>query len=607
MADSNYILGQVIARGGMAEVYRGLHVGQNGFKRLVAIKRILPRNADNPEYAEMFRDEALIGQRLQHANVVKVECFDIVDRCPSLIMEFIDGADLRAVLAEIEKSRELRRMPIPMAIYIIAEAARGLHYAHLRKDDMTGKPLDLVHRDISPQNILISFNGEVKVTDFGIATVDANFKSTETKSGIVKGKYSYMSPEQISAKKVDAKTDIFALAIVLWEVLAMKRLFVAENEVQVIEIVKDVRIPKSLREFNREINPDLEAIVLKALAKDPSKRYANMEEFEKTLRTYLSKAYPQFSVSDLVNMLKVVLKSKQEASQIETKNLLSQTSIRIDGVSQAPFQIELDTSQAVNTLDLTVSKLRKSKASTHISGAQNGSSRGVGVASTGHRASAIGHNQQNQIQKSKRQKNELLAFVAVLLVIVAGSYFYKSQFRASRSTILTSLRTQPANLRVNVNGKPINSGKFVQSPVRLRLESGVNIVEVSRPGYEPETLSINTSSGQHKTMPVVQLRPKSRFAPVKLNLTGSIPIQITLNNGFAQANLSPQRPTAMVFDLTENTSTEILVSDKDKPLYKCVFIATTSTAQRPTIVTIDPTKNRCDAVSGMASQKSVAP
>lgn len=204
-----YILGQVVARGGMAEVYRGLHVGQDGFRRLVAIKRILPHHAQNTEFTEMFKDEAHIGQRLQHANIVKVEGFDIIQGSPSIIMEFIDGSDLRAVLSAVESKKtapgKRNSMPNGLCAYIIAEAARGLHYAHTRYDDLTNKPLNIVHRDISPQNLLISWEGEVKITDFGIAAADRDFKQTETKAGIVKGKYSYMSPEQISGKNVTQK------------------------------------------------------------------------------------------------------------------------------------------------------------------------------------------------------------------------------------------------------------------------------------------------------------------------------------------------------------------------------------------------------------------
>ncbi|MBP6219443.1 MAG: serine/threonine protein kinase, partial [Oligoflexales bacterium] len=228
--NSRYILYKRVARGGMAEIYLGKHIGEDHFQRVCCIKRILPHYAQEHEFVEMFRDEAHICKSLQHANIVRVEGFEEVEGSYAIIMEFINGGDLRTVLSTCEKSGE--RISVPISVYMAAEAARGLHYAHTKRDEITGKELGIVHRDISPQNILISFEGEVKVTDFGIA--DAESKETETKPGIVKGKYSYMSPEQITAQAVDARTDVFALGIILWESLAMRRLFHAENEIEII-------------------------------------------------------------------------------------------------------------------------------------------------------------------------------------------------------------------------------------------------------------------------------------------------------------------------------------------------------------------------------------
>src|SRR5690606_38263945 len=157
-------------------------------------------------------------------------------------------------------------------------------YAHTKVDEITQQPLGIVHRDISPQNILVSYEGEVKITDFGID--DAENKLTETRPGIVKGKYSYMSPEQISGKTVDARTDVFALAIVLWEMLAMRRLFQGENEVDTIQRVKNCRIDLDLRQENSDVDEELDEIIKKALAKDARKRFKSAADFEKELRRY---------------------------------------------------------------------------------------------------------------------------------------------------------------------------------------------------------------------------------------------------------------------------------------------------------------------------------
>ena len=183
---SRYILSKRIARGGMAEIFLGKAVGSDDFERICAIKRILPHHAQEKEFVEMFRSEAGICKRLQHANIVQVYDFKKVDGNYAIIMEFVNGTDLRTLLAACEKAKV--RLSVPMVVYIASHVARGLHYAHTKIDDVTRKPLGIVHRDISPQNVLISYEGEIKVIDFGIANYDA--KSSETKPGIVKGKYS---------------------------------------------------------------------------------------------------------------------------------------------------------------------------------------------------------------------------------------------------------------------------------------------------------------------------------------------------------------------------------------------------------------------------------
>ena len=223
MDGPRYILGSKIASGGMAEIHLGKQISKDGFERICAVKRILPHLSSNRDFIEMFRDEAHICKKLQHTNIVRIEGFEHIGGSFAIIMEFVEGSDLRSILSACERSK--MRLSVPMVLFVAAEAARGLHYAHTKRDDMSQALLGIVHRDISPQNILISYEGEVKVTDFGIAK--AKNKSTETQTGTVKGKYSYMSPEQITAQKVDRRSDIFSLGIVLWEMLAMRKLFQA--------------------------------------------------------------------------------------------------------------------------------------------------------------------------------------------------------------------------------------------------------------------------------------------------------------------------------------------------------------------------------------------
>ena len=301
-----YVLFKKIASGGMAEIYLGKQIGEDGFQRLCCIKRILPHYASNSNFVNMFRDEAHINKKLHHANIVKIEGFEEVESSYALIMEFVNGCDLGTILKAC--LAEGRQLSVSMIVYIIAEAAKGLHFVHKSKDYETGKDLGIVHRDISPQNILISFEGEVKVTDFGIA--DAESKLVETRTGAVKGKYSYMSPEQIGGESVDLKTDIFALGVVLWESLTMKRLFTGDSDVETIQNVSNRIIKGNIKDINESVDSDLEKIILKCLEKDSLLRYNSALSLEKELRLYLNKISPDFNTQDLSLFIKAILSDK---------------------------------------------------------------------------------------------------------------------------------------------------------------------------------------------------------------------------------------------------------------------------------------------------------
>lgn len=313
MSEDNkkYILAKKIARGGMAEIYIAKTEQSKDAASLCCVKRILPHYANDDEFIQMFRDEAKICQRFNHPNLIKVSDFTEIEGTWAIVMDLVAGSDLRAIFAACEKAKT--RLTVPMVCYIVAEAARGLHYAHNRADDITAKKLGIVHRDISPQNILLSFEGEIKVTDFGIAEADS--KINETKPGIVKGKYSYMSPEQIMAKPVDHRTDIFALGIVLWEALGMKKLFQGINEVETIQLVKNCKIEKDLKELNPEVDDILMSIVEKALKKDLKERYQSSADFEQDLRRYIASIDPNFSKIHLSDFLKEILNTKYQEFQ----------------------------------------------------------------------------------------------------------------------------------------------------------------------------------------------------------------------------------------------------------------------------------------------------
>jgi eukaryotic-like serine/threonine-protein kinase len=265
-----YELTERINIGGMAEVFRAI---DRTHRRTVAIKRILPSIAEDDEFVQMFRDEAVIASQLDHPNIAKIYDVGKVDVSYYLALEFVNGKDLRTLFERAVKTRSA--LPVDFCIYVVVEASRGLDYAHQKKD-ARGNPLGLVHRDVSPQNVLVSFDGDVKLIDFGIAK--AAGKLTRTQVGTIKGKFGYMSPEQVRGLPIDHRSDVFALGICLWEMLALDRLFAGDNEIAIMEKIRACEIP-SLGERRSDVPQKLEAIILKALAKDVDERYASAADF----------------------------------------------------------------------------------------------------------------------------------------------------------------------------------------------------------------------------------------------------------------------------------------------------------------------------------------
>jgi eukaryotic-like serine/threonine-protein kinase len=316
MADHRYRVIKRLEAGGMAEVYLGEATGVEGFKKRVAIKRVLPHLAQNENFIRMFLDEARLSARLNHANIVSV--FDISAREDTyfLIMEFVDGANLKKILESLQ--RRGQRFALPEAVYVCAEACRGLSYAHELHDE-NGRPLGIVHRDISPPNILLTKLGEVKVADFGLAK--AGTQLSQTDPGVVKGKFSYLSPEAANGKEVDARADIFSLGIVLWEMLAGRRLFLGETDYATVKLVQQANIPR-LSPLNNQVDVDFEEIMLKALAREPEQRYQSAHEFAEALTGYLFARQLKVTNFNIANLVKAaiseeLLPAKSEASLID--------------------------------------------------------------------------------------------------------------------------------------------------------------------------------------------------------------------------------------------------------------------------------------------------
>lgn len=289
-----YLLLERLAIGGMAELFIAKAFRRSKGAALVAIKRILPSMEDDQEFVTMFIDEARIAGQLNHENIVPIYELGRIGDSHFIAMEFIWGKD---ILQIINRFRRIgRRMPPDMAAWIAVQMARGLAYAH-RQKDANGKPMDLIHRDVSPQNILVGYDGGVKVIDFGIAR--AATRSSRTETGVLKGKFGYMSPEQVTSGKVDHRSDIFSLGTCMYEMLTCERLFHSRNEMETLEIVGKARVRPLHEAVPGHVPPQLESIVLRALALEPKNRFANADFLVEALEAFLANHSPDYTRSTL--------------------------------------------------------------------------------------------------------------------------------------------------------------------------------------------------------------------------------------------------------------------------------------------------------------------
>jgi serine/threonine protein kinase len=307
MADSQqrYRVVEKLESGGMAEVFRAESEGLQGFKKQVAIKRVLPHLSEKKKFISMFLDEARLSAHLSHSNCVQVFDIGVGDNAYFIVMEFVDGANLKAIAESLRKSE--KEFPAHYVAFIALEICKGLAYAH-ELVDPNGTDLHIVHRDMSPPNVLITKYGEVKIVDFGLAKANSQLEHSEP--GIIKGKFSYLSPEAAMGQEVDSRTDIFAVGIILWELLAGRRLFLGETDFQTVKKVQQAVIP-SISAINPKVPADLERIVLKALARDPNARYRTARELGQELSKFMFRLGQPVSTFDIASLVRGAMKERQ--------------------------------------------------------------------------------------------------------------------------------------------------------------------------------------------------------------------------------------------------------------------------------------------------------
>ena len=291
-----YLLQRKVARGGMAELFLADYVREDGFRRKVAVKRILPHLAGNQNFIKMFTREARVAALLQHPNVVQIFDYGNIENAYFIAMEFIDGKNLGEVLKILD-----RGLPTDIAVFIMSQICKGLDYSHTKKDDASGEPFKIVHRDISPQNLLISYQGEVKISDFGISK--ARSEPSLTQAGVVKGKLAYLSPEQALGEPIDHRADIYALGLVFYETLCGKRVYEFSNEVEAIRTIPSMEIVP-IKDAITDIPDELNRIVMTCLEKQKDMRYQSAAAVHADLLSFKKQQNSAFGTSELANFMK---------------------------------------------------------------------------------------------------------------------------------------------------------------------------------------------------------------------------------------------------------------------------------------------------------------
>jgi len=391
-----YFILDHLVNGGMAKICRARFLGEQA-DRIVAIKMVQAQFSSDPSFKQMFMDEIKVTFGLLHPNIVQTYDYGLHNEQLYVAMEYCDGRNLKEYLTRLKEKRFV--FPVEISAYIISQVCQGLQYAHKFTDKLTGKAANIVHRDISPHNIMLTYDGAIKVIDFGIAKAETNSEATQ--AGTIKGKLSYLAPEYLEGLDLDPRYDIFSVGITLWEMLCSRKLFKAKNDLAVLKLIQECKVPAP-SSINPNVPKELDEIVLKALSKDRNNRFKDMDQFNRALIKFLYANYPDFNSSDLGYFAKELFKEEIkkdreklfEYGKIDLKPYIAQwKASNNSGVPQ-----ENDTT--INT-DSNSTKSSKSKESTFDFGFEE-------KKSTRKKPNVIKHDKKEQKQSLSIDRTSLL-------------------------------------------------------------------------------------------------------------------------------------------------------------------------------------------------------
>ncbi|HPW45237.1 MAG TPA: serine/threonine-protein kinase [bacterium] len=473
-----YYLMEKIAQGGMAEIFKGISYDVSGIKKTVCIKKILPHISASEEFIGTLIDEAKIAVKLVHGNIAQTYDLGKVGDDYFMVMEFVDGKSLSQINKRCASLGEL--LPTEHLVYFISEALNGLDYIHRRTDEH-GVPLHIVHRDMSPQNIMVSYSGTVKIIDFGIAKI--GFKVGSTDSGVLKGKFAYMSPEQAYGDTIDNRSDIYSVGIILHEMLTGKRLFKAADSRETIRNVRKAEVvPPST--ILSGIPDDLDRITLKALSKDRRRRYSHASEMRDDLIKFLHMNYPEFGPSHSAEFIQALFddefgKPRKDDADAKTPYLIidrSNSALANDSQFETTGAIRVP----VNLEEYMVEGERPNEDTGEDESSE---------------AKKILPELDDKDEKTSRKFSSLWSIISaikyqlvVLLlasIVIAGSIYHRSKTATEKTPHMASGRVMVATIPTDAEVYLDGSFKGKGSPVSIpNVPAGKDIkLEVKRDGY----------------------------------------------------------------------------------------------------------------------------
>jgi serine/threonine protein kinase len=530
-AYGKYFLIDKIAVGGMAEIFRAKAFGHGGFENLFVVKRILAHMSDNEQFVQMFLDEARVTALLQHANIVRVVDFGKIGTNYFLAMDCVEGKDSKLILRKLFERRKM--MPREFAVYIAMEAAKGLDHAH-RKSTNAGQLLEIVHRDVSPSNLLVSYAGEVKVADFGI--VQASSVVETTTKGTLKGKIEYMSPEQAMGESLDRRSDLFSLGVVLWEMLTGRRAFKTDNEVKTLDRVRSVDIER-VSVVNPAVPARLSDIVARCMEKNPDDRYQDGRELHADLLNFLYPATPDVVQQSLGHFMHELFADEIAVERDRLERGTRVARLLHDAEPSVELQEDWEEDRRANSQPTVANGAGQQRASSKLPLAFGLVALGVAaIAVTGSIFYVLNREPEQVVVEVQKAAPVRATSLTVKVAPVSGTLFVDDIEAGSGAAILAELKPGKHRVEVRAEGYVTFADEVeLAEGERLRLEARLEPIKVAPAPRLPEPPPVPDGRPRSDVAPPA---PTPTPAPSDLVVVQTVPVPAEKAKGKLNANVS---------------------------------------------------------------------